>query len=472
MPRTRVIAAAVFTAILLHSCRSDTDPVGPTAGEAVFSRAGVVASASTDRVIVDTLDRINHLGSGRGVSDAGGIPVLVMNPATGSRGGGVWSGSEITILPVGGAAAITASGEVLGDSAGNITIWGAAGPRVIGQGNGFALNDLATVVIGQGGPEPVRWDEGVASTLQHPGGGVGGFFPLAVNNPGTVVGVGSITAFDIKAIRWDGTVPSFLPELAPGGAHGALAIDNSGRIVGYSTGTVSGVTGRFPVVWENGAPRPLPRFGAESPFGTAQDIDDAGNIVGWLRMENGEDHAALWTAEGELIDLGASLPGLNTYARGVSGGVVSGIGFHPGENPDFDQGTIVRWTVRPPTPPPPTTRYTFDGFFAPLANAPAVNEVKAGKGVRVKFSLGGDFGLSVFETGYPQARTAGCDPAAPVHPVSEAVNAKSSGLTFDPVSQRYTYLWKTERSSLGACAELVFRFDDGQERVARFRLTR
>jgi hypothetical protein len=78
----------------------------------------------------------------------------------------------------------------------------------------------------------------------------------------------------------------------------------------------------------------------------------------------------------------------------------------------------------------------------------------------------------VFETGYPQARTVECEPTAPVHAVNEAVNAKNSGLTFDPVSQRYTYLWKTERSSVGACAELVFRFDDGQERVALFSLSR
>jgi hypothetical protein len=471
MRRTRVIAAALLTAFILPGCRSDSDPVGPIPGQAVFSTQSVQSLTADERVRVDTLDRGTHLDIGRGVSDAGGIPVLALNPATGSRGGGVWTADGITFLPEGGAAAITASGEVLGQSVGGITIWGAAGPRVVGQGDPFALNDLATVVIGRTS-EPARWDDGTLSLLQYPGAPVHGIFPLAVNNAGTVVGVGLITSMDIRAIRWDGTVPSFLPELAPGGAHGALAIDNAGRIVGYSTGTVDGVTGRFPVVWETGALRPLPRFGAVSPFGNAVDIDEAGNIVGWLRMESGEDHAALWTAGGELIDLGASLPGLSTYARGGAGGVVSGTAFYPGENPDFDQGTIVRWTVRPPIPPPPPTRYTFDGFFAPLANPPEVNEVKAGKGVPVRFSLGGDFGLNVFETGYPQARTVGCEPAAPVHRVNEAVNAKSSGLTFDPVSQRYTYVWKTERSSVGACSELVFRFDDGQERVARFQLAR
>jgi probable HAF family extracellular repeat protein len=468
MRRTRVTAAALLIAILLNGCRSDNDPVGPTTGQAVISTRAIAAD---ERVSVDTLNRTTLLSVGRGVSNAGGIPVLALNPATGTPGGGVWTADGITFLPEGGAAAITASGEVLGSSAGGITIWGAAGARVVGQGDAYALNDRATVLIGFTSG-PLRWDGGVLSMLQQPGEGVQSAFPLAVNNAGTVVGAGSINGMESRAIRWDGTVPSFLPDLAPGGAHGALAIDNAGRIVGYSTGTVDGLTGRFPVIWVDGVPRPLPKFGAETVFGNAQDIDDAGNIVGWMRIESGEDHAALWTAGGELIDLGASLPGLNTYARGVNGGVVSGIAFYSGENPDVDQGTVVRWTMRPSTPPPPPTRYTFDGFFAPLANPPAVNQVKAGKGVAVRFSLGKDFGLSVFETGYPQARTVECEPTAPVHAVNEAVNAKNSGLTFDPVSQRYTYLWKTERSSVGACAELVFRFDDGQERVALFSLSR
>jgi hypothetical protein len=90
-----------------------------------------------------------------------------------------------------------------------------------------------------------------------------------VNNAGTVVGIGFITPLDTRAIRWEGTVPSFLPELGQGGGHGALASDNAGRIVGHSTGTVAGVTDRFPVIWENGTPRPLSRFGAASPFGNA-----------------------------------------------------------------------------------------------------------------------------------------------------------------------------------------------------------
>jgi hypothetical protein len=64
-----------------------------------------------------------------------------------------------------------------------------------------------------------------------------------------------------------------------------------------------------------------------------------------------------------------------------------------------------------------------------------------------------------------------CEPVAG-HRVEEIVNAKQRALTFDPVTQQYTYLWKTERSWVGNCAELVLRLSDGQERVARFRFLR
>jgi probable HAF family extracellular repeat protein len=218
----------------------------------------------------------------------------------------------------------------------------------------------------------------------------------------------------------------------------------------------------------NATNSPARRFIACRPApGNAQGIDEAGNIVGWLRTESGEDHAVFWTAAGELIDLGASLPGLISYAQGVNAsGVVSGVAVPVGGNPDTDRPIFVRWTVEP------ATRYSFDGFFAPLANAPAINEVKVGKAVPVRFSLGGDYGLDVFEVGYPQARTVPCDPTATVHGVEETVNAKTSGLTFDPVTQRYTYLWKTERSWVGSCRELVLRLNDGQERLVELRLMR
>jgi len=462
MRRTRSLAASLLAVLLLPGCRTDSDPIGPTGPRALSSTH---ALAISPQVAVDTLEPANgDLGSG--VSNAGGIPVTALDPATGAAAAGVWSEAGITYLPDGnGARAITASGEVLGHGPSGITIWGEGGPRIVAQGQAYALNDLATVVVGRTA-DAVRYDGGVESPLPNPGEGIGGVVPLGVNNDGTVVGVGITTSLDSRAIRWDGTSPSLLPELAPGGAHGALGINNAGTIVGYSTGTVDGVTGRFPVVWERGSPRPLPTLGAGPPFGNAQDIDEAGNIVGFSRTESGEDHAVLWSAAGELIDLGAALPGLSSYARGVNAaGIVSGVAYRPGANPDFDTPILVRWTVGP------ATRFAFEGFFAPLENPPAVNEVKTGKAVPVRFSLGGDYGLDVFEPGYPQVRTVACEPVAG-HRVDETVNAKQSALTFDPVTQRYTYVWKTERSWVGSCSELVIRLNDGQERIARFRFLR
>ena len=49
-------------------------------------------------------------------------------------------------------------------------------------------------------------------------------------------------------------------------------------------------------------------------------------------------------------------------------------------------------------------RYAIDGFFAPVDNAPAVNTMKAGAAVPMKFSLGGDKGLDILAANAPSSR--------------------------------------------------------------------
>ncbi len=44
----------------------------------------------------------------------------------------------------------------------------------------------------------------------------------------------------------------------------------------------------------------------------------------------------------------------------------------------------------------------FTGFFSPIDNLPAINSMKAGAAVPVKFSLGGDQGLDIFALGSPR----------------------------------------------------------------------
>jgi len=61
-----------------------------------------------------------------------------------------------------------------------------------------------------------------------------------------------------------------------------------------------------------------------------------------------------------------------------------------------------------------TASSEFTGFFSPVDNTPTINSVKAGQGVPVRFSLGGDQGLDIFAPGYPKSQTAACDPGAQV----------------------------------------------------------
>jgi hypothetical protein len=49
--------------------------------------------------------------------------------------------------------------------------------------------------------------------------------------------------------------------------------------------------------------------------------------------------------------------------------------------------------------------------------------------------------------------------------------AGHSGLTYDALTDRYTYVRKTERSWVGTCRQLVVKLDDGTTHVADFQLS-
>jgi hypothetical protein len=52
--------------------------------------------------------------------------------------------------------------------------------------------------------------------------------------------------------------------------------------------------------------------------------------------------------------------------------------------------------------------YNWSGFLQPVDNLPVVNTVNAGQAIPVKFSLGGDYGLNIFASGYPKVQTVSC----------------------------------------------------------------
>jgi hypothetical protein len=113
-------------------------------------------------------------------------------------------------------------------------------------------------------------------------------------------------------------------------------------------------------------------------------------------------------------------------------------------------------------------RYEFHGFSAPVDNPPAVNSVKAGSTIPVKFSLDGDAGLDIFAAGYPTSQPISCDSGALIDPIEETTTANASGLIYDSTADQYVYTWKTAKAWAGTCRELNLKLNDGSAHTASF----
>ncbi len=114
-----------------------------------------------------------------------------------------------------------------------------------------------------------------------------------------------------------------------------------------------------------------------------------------------------------------------------------------------------------------TVTYPFNGFFQPVDNLPAVNRVKAGSAIPVKFSLGGNQGLDIFRAGSPTSATVSCGANAP-DDIEATVTAGGSSLTYDATANQYVYVWKTDSKWAGTCRQLVIVFKDGTTQRANF----
>jgi hypothetical protein len=99
---------------------------------------------------------------------------------------------------------------------------------------------------------------------------------------------------------------------------------------------------------------------------------------------------------------------------------------------------------------------SFGGFFGGVANPPALNRLKNdSKPVKLKFDLGGDFGLDICAAGEsPTYAPIPCAPApvAPEYQPSTAIGT----LRFDEAEGRYRYDWQPP-AGLTGCYELFFR---------------
>ena len=115
--------------------------------------------------------------------------------------------------------------------------------------------------------------------------------------------------------------------------------------------------------------------------------------------------------------------------------------------------------------------YTFIGFFAPV-DMVALNRVKAGRAIPIKFSLGGDQGLDIMAAGYPASVSVTCDNNAPLDTIEETVTAGSSSLSYDPDTDQYIYVWKTNKSWTNSCRTLTVMLDDGSVHQANFKFNK
>lgn len=113
--------------------------------------------------------------------------------------------------------------------------------------------------------------------------------------------------------------------------------------------------------------------------------------------------------------------------------------------------------------------YAFTGFVAPVDNLPVINQVNAGKTVPVKFSLQGNQGLWIFAPGYPKSQVIACDAKAPVESIEETVSAGNISFSYDASIDRYSYVWKTQKTWANSCRQLLLKLNDGTLHKANFR---
>ncbi|MGR9105699.1 MAG: PxKF domain-containing protein [Gammaproteobacteria bacterium] len=68
---------------------------------------------------------------------------------------------------------------------------------------------------------------------------------------------------------------------------------------------------------------------------------------------------------------------------------------------------------------------------------------------------------NIFAPGFPSSNPIACGSNGPVGVIGETVGAGATGLSYDPATDSYNYVWKSAKSWAGTCRQLIIRFVDG-----------
>jgi probable HAF family extracellular repeat protein len=199
-----------------------------------------------------------------------------------------------------------------------------AGPTAVSDGAFVS----GTYFAANGQRRGFVWNNGAAADI----GTLGGIAQaLAVNDTGLVVGYSVDTQNRQRAVRVVGGVMSDLGVLAGGVHANANDVNDTGWAVGMSQKRFGNDVWQRAALWRNGSVQDLGTFGGE--FSEATGVNNAGHVVGWAwhPFPQRNQRAFIWSDVAGMIDLGTLGGSFSSAADVNDAGVVVGVsGVQPG----------------------------------------------------------------------------------------------------------------------------------------------
>ena len=80
--------------------------------------------------------------------------------------------------------------------------------------------------------------------------------------------------------------------------------------------------------------------------------------------------------------------------------------------------------------------------------------------------------MAIFPANSPASQPITCESSAPTDALEETATAGNSGLNYDPATDTYNYIWKTNKAWANTCRQLIVTLIDGTCHKAIFKFTK